>query len=616
MIFHNINKSSKMLTMSVEKPIFLADMCRVCMITSDFLKEAISYELTPKIVNMLNSFADLDISMDECLHSLICNNCYTRLRESLNFKNICIESNNTLKSLIHEMKTASEKAASTSSTATSSNVEIILCDNTVKIEEEQTIVTTNSSSTIQTETNVPAPKTRSKDTEKRSETRKSPIVRRKRCRKANITPDVTVGKRVRTTTASTNENCKPKNVRKTKTVSVRKRREKCVNPVSVVIPTSSPEIIDTTGSDKTIEICEIINLETPTVINLNDGQEDIKIDFVDIKEPAIMFEPCPDLLSALGLIKRKRSESTEIGVEVFSSIEEYNKSIDNSILSNDSGRSTSSSNNNKPNTPTNNNKIKVEKKDSKWKRDFICHICNQELFDYGTLRRHLVTHGELPFPCKICDKRFKGARKLRAHTLDEHSGGRPYGCIQCDSKFRSLDEYTAHLRRHSGSGEPHVCPNCPRRFASARKLKEHSTSHEIERKSELKKNLEKIGDFTCSLCDRRFRKKCDLERHERVHSGEKPYECLICKGTFQQAHNLTKHMVTHTGMKSYTCDICNKTFGRSDVLARHMHVHEVHKPFTCEGCRRTFARHSQLITHMEKRHCNSQDDNLENHVSE
>lgn len=64
MIFNNIIKSSAMLKMNAEKPIFLADMCRVCMITSDFLKEAISYELTPKIVDMLNSFADLDVSDD------------------------------------------------------------------------------------------------------------------------------------------------------------------------------------------------------------------------------------------------------------------------------------------------------------------------------------------------------------------------------------------------------------------------------------------------------------------------------------------------------------------------------------------------------------------------
>lgn len=240
----------------------------------------------------------------------------------------------------------------------------------------------------------------------------------------------------------------------------------------------------------------------------------------------------------------------------------------------------------------------------KSKRNFKCRECDYKAVDYAAYKRHLVRHGEEPYTCKICGKRFSKVRALKEHSVASHSGGTPYSCRQCPARFSTLTDLTVHIRKHSGNTDAHACPVCPRRFATSKQLREHSATHEFDRKpsDKYKRTATGSGNHACTQCERRFRKKCDLERHERVHSGAKPYSCPICKGRFQQAHNLTKHMVTHTGVKSYTCDICHKTFGRSDVLARHMHVHEVNKPHSCEFCNRTFARHSQLVSHLQKKH--------------
>ncbi|KAM6909220.1 uncharacterized protein FYW49_013109 [Xenentodon cancila] len=84
-----------------------------------------------------------------------------------------------------------------------------------------------------------------------------------------------------------------------------------------------------------------------------------------------------------------------------------------------------------------------------------------------------------------------------------------------------------------------------------------------------------VKPFPCSVqgCDRRFSRSDELNRHVRIHTGQKPFQCTICARSFSRSDHLTTHTRTHTGEKPFSCDVCGKRFARSDERKRHGRVH-------------------------------------------
>jgi KRAB domain-containing zinc finger protein len=234
------------------------------------------------------------------------------------------------------------------------------------------------------------------------------------------------------------------------------------------------------------------------------------------------------------------------------------------------------------------------------------------------------------FSCDSCGVKFESKNNLDEH-LETHFACKKHKCKSCDESFTNLQKLKKHYdANHKKEMNPFKekrfeCDKCGKKYLTAHLLNLHSKSHENLREHkclidgckfetnspyDLNNHIRRIHnptrDHECSECNKRFKRRCDMENHKKnVHTIVKTYvKCPICT-TIVLEKGLQSHIINrHTEKaehKPFECKLCGKRERYEKALQRH---HEaVHEPknrgvlYECGHCAQTFNRRRDANLH-------------------
>ncbi|KAM9401550.1 uncharacterized protein ACWYII_029116 isoform 2-T2 [Salvelinus alpinus] len=241
--------------------------------------------------------------------------------------------------------------------------------------------------------------------------------------------------------------------------------------------------------------------------------------------------------------------------------------------------------------------------------------------------------------CSVCGRYFARTSSLVRH-MSSHSKERPFGCVNCDKRFKysyDLKKHQRELCQKMTQGDlcQDVGQNMAQQKSGLQPEKDFLATAE---------NRTQVDPKTCYVCGKILTCTSQMERHLKSHSKARPFNCAVCERSFKYKDTLKKHqeILGHEGIledlgqsvdqlevevntescisplttkeidteplitaatsvptlkEPKPCTVCGKIFNRASVMAIHMRSHSDERPYQCGNCEQRFKYMHNLNQH-------------------
>ena len=196
-------------------------------------------------------------------------------------------------------------------------------------------------------------------------------------------------------------------------------------------------------------------------------------------------------------------------------------------------------------------------------KNLTCTFCPKVLTK-TSLKRHLMTHMDIPYKCSSCSVYFHTKSQFEKHMRDRHVN-KSFSCDQCGARYHKQTALKEHqLIKHSNQHLAFSCETCGKQFNRLSHYEDHLNVHK------------KVNPWVCSNCKRAYKSRWSCLRHVSECGISNGNHCEQCGQVCKTKQSLHEHIKRHHKNITYLCT-CGCNFKTRCDRMRHRKACQTYK---------------------------------------